>query len=296
MTGRENVYLNGTILGMSKHDIKKKLDEIIDFAEIGDFIDAPVSTYSSGMTVRLGFAIAVHVEPDILLIDEILAVGDVSFVGKCYNKLSDLRTKGVSTILVTHNQQAIFDFCKRGILMNHGSQIINSTVNEAIKKYEDVIITDAINKEQNKNSSLLENKSFLKTRVFVQDKDSNHTDEIDASEKNYFCYEINSDLDLHDVFITFHIQTQQGVTLVHIRNDVDGLGKLKINKGYNLIKIELDKLKLQGGAYKCSFVLINKNSQKPALNIEYLKPALIVKGTKLNDCILNVNRNWILNE
>jgi lipopolysaccharide transport system ATP-binding protein len=120
MTGRENIYLNGTILGMARQEIDDQLDDIIAFADIGDFLEAPVSTYSSGMRVRLGFSIAIHSDLDILLIDEILAVGDVGFQLKCFDKIGSLRKQGVATLLVSHNLQHISMFCKNVLLLNHG--------------------------------------------------------------------------------------------------------------------------------------------------------------------------------
>ncbi len=103
LSGRENIYINGSILGMTKKEIDANLQSIIDFADIGDFLEAPVKHYSSGMFVRLGFAVAIHCRPDILLIDEILAVGDKNFQLKCYQKMNDIRKQGVTIILVSHN-------------------------------------------------------------------------------------------------------------------------------------------------------------------------------------------------
>lgn len=122
MTGRENIALNGAILGMNRQQIREKFDEIVEFAEIGEFIDSAVSTYSSGMSVRLGFSIAIHADIDVLLADEILAVGDLGFMLKCYNKLGELRQKGISTLFVSHDLQAITNFANRVILLNKGQQ------------------------------------------------------------------------------------------------------------------------------------------------------------------------------
>jgi len=239
MTGRENVYLNGTILGMSKAEIKRKFDEIVDFAEIGNFIDAPVATYSSGMTVRLGFAIAIHCEPDILLVDEILAVGDVSFVGKCYNKIKCLQKNDTGIILVTHNTQAILDFCQRGLLLNHGIQIIDTTSNEAIKKYEIALNQEKLERNGNINKKIFTEKSYIKSRCYIKGLENEPQTEINSNQPITFCYEIISELDLEDVNVTFQIYTANGFSLLHIRNDVDNLGLLKIKKGFNLIKITL---------------------------------------------------------
>jgi lipopolysaccharide transport system ATP-binding protein len=113
MTGRENIFLNGTILGMTKEEIKKKYDAIVDFADIGDFLEAPVAAYSSGMTVRLGFSIAIHSLPEILLADEVLAVGDLQFALKCYRKIAEYRQNGGSIILVSHGMQLVRNVCQQ---------------------------------------------------------------------------------------------------------------------------------------------------------------------------------------
>lgn len=120
MTGRENVFLNGTLLGMKRGEIERKLDDILDFADIGEFVDAPVATYSSGMTVRLGFAIAVHTSPDILVADEVLAVGDLAFALKCYRKISHYREQGGSILLVSHSIQLIRNTCQRVLWLHDG--------------------------------------------------------------------------------------------------------------------------------------------------------------------------------
>jgi len=120
LTGRENIYVNGSVLGLSKKEIGAKLNEIIDFAEIGDFIDTPVQSYSSGMTVRLGFAVASALDPDIMLLDEVLAVGDVSFQAKCLNRLAELRSRGAAFILVSHNMHQISRFSDRVLYLKNG--------------------------------------------------------------------------------------------------------------------------------------------------------------------------------
>jgi ABC-type polysaccharide/polyol phosphate transport system ATPase subunit len=136
MTGRENIFLNGTILGMTKDELKQKFDEIVDFADLGCFIDSPVATYSSGMTVRLGFAIAIHCEPDILLIDEILAVGDAKFQRKCLDKMRALRKTGIAILIVSHNLQIIESMCEKGILLDKGNQILFDNINKVIPNFE----------------------------------------------------------------------------------------------------------------------------------------------------------------
>jgi lipopolysaccharide transport system ATP-binding protein len=120
LTGRENIYLNGAILGMSRAEIRKKFDEIVDFAEVERFLDTPVKRFSSGMYVRLAFAVAAHMEPEIIVIDEVLAVGDVEFQKKCLGKMSEVASGGRTVLFVSHNTAATRELCNTGLLIHQG--------------------------------------------------------------------------------------------------------------------------------------------------------------------------------
>lgn len=135
LTGRENIYINGSIMGLSKKEIDQKFDSILEFAELGDFIDTPVSYYSSGMYVRLGFAIAVHLQPDILLVDEILAVGDAGFQRKCLKKIKDYIRNGGCVILVTHNILHVHSISSACIVLDHGHMAYCGAPNESAEIY-----------------------------------------------------------------------------------------------------------------------------------------------------------------
>lgn len=135
LTGRENIYLNGAILGMTKKEIDKKFDEIVDFAEIEKFIDTPVKRYSSGMYVRLAFAVAAHLEPEILLVDEVLAVGDASFQKKCLGKMGEVAQGGRTVLFVSHNMGAVQKLCRRCILLDQGNLILNDNADQVISSY-----------------------------------------------------------------------------------------------------------------------------------------------------------------
>lgn len=138
LTGRENIFLNGAILGMKRTEIRKKFDEIVEFAEISKFLDTPVKHYSSGMYLRLAFAIAAHLEPEILLVDEVLAVGDLEFQKKCLGKMEEERRKKGRTILfVSHNIKAVQNLCPRSILLKNGKIAYIGKTKTAIKKYHD---------------------------------------------------------------------------------------------------------------------------------------------------------------
>jgi len=135
LTGRENVFLQGAILGMNQEIIRRRFDAIVDFAGIADFIDTPIKRYSSGMNARLGFAIAANLEPDVLLLDEVLAVGDFSFQQKCYQRLREFRQQGVPIAFVSHNMQAIASLCDRVLLLRPQMPPILTTVSEALAAY-----------------------------------------------------------------------------------------------------------------------------------------------------------------
>jgi ABC-type polysaccharide/polyol phosphate transport system ATPase subunit len=135
-TGRENVFLNGQILGLTQQEVELKYQDIVDFADIGDFIDQPLKTYSSGMVVRLAFSVAVNVEPEILVVDEALAVGDMPFQIKCFAHLRKLRDRGASILFVSHDLSAVRSFCDRAVYLDHGKCLIIGTANEVCKQYE----------------------------------------------------------------------------------------------------------------------------------------------------------------
>ena len=135
LTGRENIYLNGVILGLKRKEIDEKLEEIVNFAELWEFIDQPIKHYSSGMYLRLAFSVAVHTNPEILLIDEILAVGDSAFQKKCFKKMEEFKEKGVTIVLVSHNLKQIKSFSKRVVYLSDGKIIIDGQAVKVSDKY-----------------------------------------------------------------------------------------------------------------------------------------------------------------
>lgn len=140
MTGRQNIYLKGQIMGVGKDEIKKLEPGILEFADIGEYIDQPVRTYSSGMKARLGFAINVNINPEILIVDEALSVGDKAFRKKCIAKVNEIMSrKDVTLLFVTHSTAVASEFCKRGIVMKNGKLIYDSDIDSAIQKYNSVI-------------------------------------------------------------------------------------------------------------------------------------------------------------
>lgn len=166
LTGRENIYLNGAILGMTKPEINSKFDEIVSFSGVEKYIDTPVKRYSSGMMVRLGFAVAAHLEPEILIVDEVLAVGDAEFQKKCMGKIKNVAGEGRTVLFVSHNMQAISSICKTGILLKNGMIDQMGDINSCVKKYNglfsesvigEISIKDRLNRTNSSGNILFNN-------------------------------------------------------------------------------------------------------------------------------------------
>jgi len=139
LTGRENIYVNGTVLGLTRRQIDRRLDAIVDFAEVEQFIDTPVKFYSSGMFVRLGFAVAVHADPDVLIVDEVLAVGDLAFQVKCYERMNEIRSRGTTVVMVSHHLGAVRRMCERVLLLHDGRPVHVGPPEESIARFHEVL-------------------------------------------------------------------------------------------------------------------------------------------------------------
>ena len=182
MTARQNIYMNGSIMGMTRHEIDRKLDEIVDFAGIERYLDTPVKRFSSGMTVRLGFAVAAFLEPEILVVDEVLAVGDAEFQKKAIGKMKDVSSSGGRTVLfVSHNMGAIRSLCNTGIVLENGQKVFNGTATEAVDYY----LSSA-----NKEASAHYHNQFSNSPIFVNDsvlinEEGQECDNFTTKEKIY---------------------------------------------------------------------------------------------------------------
>ena len=166
LSGRENIYLNGAILGMRKGEIDRKFDEIVAFAEVERFIDTPVKRYSSGMYVRLAFAVAAHMETEVLLVDEVLAVGDAQFQKRCFGKIRDAGREGRTIVLVSHNLASIRNICGSGLLLTHGHLTERGEINEVV----DLYVSESMNGRD--EDAVQETRSFVIDRVLIQPTDS----------------------------------------------------------------------------------------------------------------------------
>lgn len=204
LSGKENIFLNGAILGMRKHEIKRKFDEIVDFAGVERYIDTPVKRYSSGMYVRLAFAVAAHLESEILIVDEVLAVGDAEFQKKCLGKMGEVsKGEGRTVLFVSHNMDAVLGLCDRGIILENGKKKIDATAKEAVKIYQQFNSLETLSWENPKkynfprykslNASITGQQPYLKLNIKAV---------------------IESDDKYSPAFITFDIKDDSGRTIV----------------------------------------------------------------------------------
>lgn len=166
LSGRDNIYMNGTILGMTRREIGSKLDEIVDFSGVEKFIDTPVKFYSSGMKVRLGFSVAAHLEPEILIVDEVLAVGDAEFQKKCIGKMDQVSKQlGRSILFVSHNLKSLSELCTSGVVLENGNKILQSDIETCIRTYNNTISSDQIYKVSDKELDKLINPIITYVKV-----------------------------------------------------------------------------------------------------------------------------------
>jgi len=204
LTGRENIYANMSILGLSKKESDERFDAVVKFAEIGDAIDSPVQTYSSGMGARLGFSCAIHTEPDILLIDEVLAVGDIRFRIKCYQRLADLREAGTAFILVSHNPISILSICDSAVYLSQGKLLMTGTAQEVTSQYEkDLAINTVVQSSGELNLPERDQISGLQiTSVSFRDNEDNTLEMLTSGESTKLQIICKAYEDLSDVTVS----------------------------------------------------------------------------------------------
>jgi len=249
LTGRENIYLNGSILGMTRREIRAKFDEIVDFAEVERFLDTPVKRYSSGMYVRLAFAVAAHLEPEILVVDEVLAVGDANFQKKCLGKLEEVSDTSDRTVLfVSHNLAALSSLCTSGLLINKGQIERFPQCREAIRKYQALGLS-------NSEASLIERRDrkgtqefrFTKIDIYSQQKGAHLTSGLDA--KISIAIENESGKDYSGVEISVGIVDLNETPLLLLKSNFYNK-YYEIRPGLNIISCTLPNLPLADGDYQ----------------------------------------------
>lgn len=253
LTGRENIYANMSILGLSNQEIKERFDEVVEFAEIEDAIEAPVQSYSSGMAARLGFACAIHTLPDILLIDEVLAVGDIKFRAKCYRKLAQLRELGVAFILVSHSSNSILAKCDTAVYLSKGEVIIAGDSASVTRKYENDLFLEGTSKAVGEiylaEKPQAQSSGLDITSIFFRDSYGNKISPT-SGESVEFCIGCKVHFEIDNVNITLSIREQIGEgDKVLVLSTLHDKEPFYLDVGKNEIKVEMPYLGLRPGAY-----------------------------------------------
>jgi lipopolysaccharide transport system ATP-binding protein len=256
LTGRENVFLNGTILGMQRREILRRFDEIVAFAEIERYIDTPVKRYSSGMYMRLAFSVAAHTDADILLVDEVLAVGDVTFQRKALEKMTQLTAKGCTTLFVSHNSHSIQQFCDSAIVLDKGRLVFSGNANDAVQHY--LRSPGVFTSERNLTQSLRGRQDrrgdgFLRfTQVDVCDGKGQLCSSVAAGQdvNLRLYYETQRELPNATVLLSVPITNDQGVILTNLNTRDTQLMALPIQRsGY--FECTWKHMNLRPGVYQC---------------------------------------------
>ncbi|MDJ0799832.1 MAG: polysaccharide ABC transporter ATP-binding protein [Calothrix sp. MO_167.B12] len=260
LTGRENIYANMAILGLSKKEIDERFDEVVEFAEIGDAIDAPVQSYSSGMAARLGFASAIHTEPDILLIDEVLAVGDMSFRAKCYRQLSKLRGKKTSLILVSHDPNSILAVCESAVYISQGDVILAGETHEIMQKYEEDILLKDGNSQTGSlfltEKDINESMGLDITHVYFKDENNNILETPISSSSTDLCIGLKASMNLKevDIVILIHDKARNGERILRLSSSSD-INLFNFSPGKHEIKLQMPVFCLRPGSYVAKIYL-----------------------------------------
>jgi lipopolysaccharide transport system ATP-binding protein len=267
LTGRENIYINGSVLGLTKNEIEEKIDEIIDFAEIREFIDMPVQSYSSGMSVRLGFAVAANLEPDVLILDEVLAVGDIKFRNKCYDKIGSLIKKS-AVILVTHNMNHVTTICTKCIVVKKG----------IATEYKQV--EDGVNELEKQMQSNEKEKGFEYCKYpFNICSISKIKESLNQGDNFEIEVTIENEIAIGKLSLRLLLYNSEKTALIDWWSDRHDLS-LSLVKGKNIIKINTGPIYLKQGKYGIHIV-IRDSSGLESLFCSYLKYHVYIIGKSI---------------
>lgn len=287
MTGVENIYMNGVVMGLSREEMDDKVDDIIAFADIGDFINQPVKMYSSGMFARVAFAVNAFVEPDILIVDEALSVGDAFFQAKCMDRMKHMLDDGVTVLFVSHDVGAVRSLCRRGIFMEHGQVCFDGSGKEAIEKYfaakirseQTVLTSEFENGEElasfnldgsgaggvwyGNNDAFLEKASYDRTQngkvellnVRLLDMDGKEINQVKCGQKVCLRYAFQSHADISVLGFAYHIRSANGVEIVYSDNGIDRLPLFSAKTGGCYVLDWKFRVNLQEGNYNIASVI-----------------------------------------
>lgn len=279
LTGRENIFVNASVLGLSNREIEATIEEIIDFAEIGDLIDSPVQNYSSGMQVRLGFAVASVLSPDVLLLDEVLAVGDASFRNKCYHRIAKAR-RNTAIIFVSHNMDQVSRVCDYSLVLQNGKLVTLGEVAKGIEAYESIATVNYSG-----------DKSFLSLKPPITAFDVSFDKEsIECSTRLGLDYFVESSENIKKFHMRVQFYNSAGTFSADSFIDAT-VNRISIARGRNAWKLQTEQVPLRNGTYKVSFTIVD--SYGDLLVWSYKNHSMTITGSfpgLVADCQINFKR------
>lgn len=288
LTGRENIFLNGAILGMTKAEVRKKLDEIVDFAGIAKYVDTPIKRYSSGMSVRLGFAVAAFLEPEILIVDEVLAVGDAEFQKKAIGKMKDVsQGEGRTVLFVSHNMASIRKLCNKALLLKQGEIYFEGTVSETISKY--VQINTNLDEASNFNSKMTNDNIELEKFVLT-DGNGNSKSNFDIQESIKVTSNFRVLKKFNNLLLVLRVFTQEDISVMDIfstdtenidkqtSNDKDYIDISPITSGIYNFNVSIPEFLLNEGQYYIVLYFVIPRSK--GIIAEYVYPVLNIEDNQ----------------
>lgn len=315
MTGRENIYTNASIFGLTKKEIDDRLEQIIEFSELGEYIDNPVRTYSSGMYMRLAFSVAINVDAEILLIDEILAVGDASFQAKCFNKMQEIKKEGKTIVIVSHDTGAIERLCTRTIWIDSGLKKLEGSPRSILPKYLDKVMSKSIEESNNKNIDETKKNCNLEVNNKANSNENNNSNRtgnrfVEITEismlslndkKEKYNYKVNESLQIKVEYtnkrnidksiIGFAIYRNDGIRCYGSNTFVDNGEMIKLNNEGN-VYITFRELQLLSGEYTIDIAFHDENG----IVYDYIREAksFTVYNTKSEEGIVRLNHEFII--
>jgi lipopolysaccharide transport system ATP-binding protein len=264
LTGRENVYLNGSILGLRKREIDERFDAIVDFAGVEQFIDTQIKHYSSGMRLRLGFAVAAHLDPDVLIVDEVLAVGDAGFQKKCVTAMEDLRSGGRTVLFVSHNMSAVENLCSRGIWIDGGRVRMDGPAKDVINSYMATFAGGTgARTEFSKSTARLGTGEIRYTRVEYLEPDGSPCTLVRCGSNVVFRFHYSVKKVIHNPSFGLRIYTTTGTLVTETGNLLHGVQVPKIEPGEGFIEVEIASLNLLPSRYSLSLWITGPDGGQP---------------------------------
>lgn len=290
LTGRENIYLNGAILGMTKAEIDEKFDDILEFSEVGKFIDTPVKRYSSGMFVRLAFAVASHLEPDILLVDEVLAVGDTRFQKKCIKKMKSIADSGKTILFVSHQMNTIRQLCDRVIVLKEGQVIYDGDVEGGIRIYNSEAYMEKLNHYNFSDLARLPGYNLDKAEILSLDVLHNESCVYAADEPIEFKLRIKTKVpNIGDMSFRILVwqadETPIEIAFTKTFANINEIGEYDVG-------VAINKHNLAPGLYKLTIILSGGTSNANSENLDYVYPAFVFEVLHADCTARTWPRQW----